>query len=113
MTDKPGGFETDTVVRTVDPKRRRTLRLIWCALAIWTLVLSVGTSLYAPAPGSAKSPTIDWRRGLMVFIFVGGFLSLWMWLAMRQRLPRRFRNGSTVSDQRSQGVQAGEQNSDE
>lgn len=82
----------------LDKKRRRMLIAVWVALAVWTLLLSIGTSLYAPAPGGPKQPSVDWRRGLMVFIFVGGFQSLWMWLATRKRLPRRFRDSLTVTE---------------
>ncbi len=49
------------------------LRLLWVALAIWITLLAVGASLYAPAPGERDTATVDWRRGLMVVAFVGGF----------------------------------------
>ena len=79
-------------------QRRRLLIVVWIALAAWTLLLSVATSLYAPAPGAADSPSIDWRRGAWVFCFVGGFLSLWIWLASRHRSPRGFRDSLAITD---------------
>ncbi len=66
----------------IDPKRQRMLKLLWVALAIWIVLLAVGASLYAPAPEiESMPPSIDWRRGAMVLVFVGGFLGTWMWLA--------------------------------
>ena len=90
------------------------LRLLWVALAIWIALLAVGASLYAPAPGQRDEATVDWRRGLMVVAFVGGFLGLWIWLASRQRLPRRFGNGLTIPDDGSHRVEgAQEQNGED
>lgn len=92
-------------------KRRRMLVIIWSALAIWTILLSVGTSLYAPAPGAGKAPSIDWRRGLLVFTFVGGFLALWMWLAMRKRPPGGLGNSLPIADDGTYRVDARQQQS--
>ncbi|MGN6135656.1 MAG: hypothetical protein ACTHOU_14305 [Aureliella sp.] len=89
--------------------RRRLLTAVWVVLAVWTVLLSIGTSLYAPAPGAGPSPTVDWRRGGLVFLFVGGFLALWIWLASRKRTPSRFRDGLAVPDHRGDGVQAGQE----
>ncbi len=69
----------------IDPKRQRMLKLLWVALAIWIVLLAVGASLYAPAPGDREHATVDWRRGAMVLVFVGGFLGTWMWLASRRK----------------------------
>lgn len=90
-------------------KRRRMLMVLWSALAVWTILLSVGTSLYAPAPGAGKAPSVDWRRGLLVFAFVGGFLGLWMWLATRQRTPRGLGDGLAITGDRTDGVQSRQQ----
>ncbi len=94
-----------------DLKRKRSLRVLWIILALWMIILAVGTSMYAPAPGASadKQPTVDWRRGVMVFTFVGGFLSIWMWLATRHRLPRRFRDSLSVNDDGDESVQTSQQ----
>lgn len=68
-----------------DFKPQHMLRLLWAVLAIWIVILAVGASLYAPAPGDRDFATVDWRRGLMVVVFVGGFLGSWVWLATRKR----------------------------
>ena len=90
-------------------KRRQILVIVWSALAVWMILLSVGTSLYAPAPGAGKAPSVDWRRGLLVFGFVGGFLALWIWLAMRKRPPGSLGDGLPVTGDRANGVQAGQE----
>ena len=95
----------------IDPKRKRMLRLLWVVLAIWIGLLALGASLYAPAPGERDHATVDWRRGLVVLLFVGGFLGLWIWLASRQRLPRRFGQGLPISHEGSQGVERTEEQS--
>lgn len=69
----------------IDPKRKRMLQLLWAALAVWIVLLAIGASLYAPAPGDRDHATVDWRRGLMVLVFVGGFLGGWIWLASRRK----------------------------
>ncbi len=68
----------------MDPARRRMMRFLWVALAIWIMLLAIGASLYAPAPGDRENITVDWRRGLMVIAFVGSFLALWIGLAKRR-----------------------------
>lgn len=93
--------------------RRRMLIGVWIALAIWLAILCVGASLYAPAPGDKKNITVDWRRGLALFTFVGGFLGLWIWMATRQRVTRRLRDGLTIPDHGSDGVQAGQEQGSE
>lgn len=69
----------------IDPKRRIMLRALWAALAVWIILLAIGASLYAPGPGERTQATIDWRRGLVLLLFVGGFLGLWILLASRQK----------------------------
>lgn len=68
----------------IDPARQRMMKILWAALALWILLLAVGASLYAPAPGDRENITVDWRRGLMVVGFVGSFLALWIGLARRR-----------------------------
>lgn len=92
-------------------QRRRLLIIVWSALAVWMILLSVGTSLYAPAPGAGKAPSVDWRRGLLVFAFVGGFLGLWVWLAIRKRPPGSFRDGLPVTGDGADGIQDRQQQS--
>lgn len=92
-------------------KRRRMLLVVWSALAVWTVLLSVGTSLYAPAPGASKAPSVDWRRGLLVFAFVGGFLALWVWLASRKRPPGRLGHGLPITGDRAEGIEASQHES--
>ncbi len=72
-------------MNVVERKRRIMLRVLWAALAIWIILLAVGASLYAPAPGEREQPTVDFRRGLFVLLFVGGFLGLWIVLAARRK----------------------------
>lgn len=91
--------------------RRPLLVAVWIALAAWTLLLSIGTSLHAPAPGAAHAASVDWRRGALVFAFVGGFLSLWIWLASRKRTSRHFREGFAITDHRRDGIQSGQSQS--
>lgn len=87
------------------------LIIVWTALAVWTILLSVGTSLYAPAPGAGKAPSVDWRRGALVFVFVGGFLGLWMWLATRKRPPRGLGHSLPITGDRADSIQGGQEQS--
>ncbi len=88
-----GQEETDSQPRSsalageaTKKSRRRMLMMIWIAVGIWTILLSVGTAFYAPAPGARAdaAPTFDWRRGAVVFLFVGSFLAGWILLATRR-----------------------------
>jgi len=109
-TQPPGNVDTashENAVRQAKLPHRRWLVAVWSALGVWTLLVSVGTSLYAPSPGGApEQRVIDWRRGLMVFVFVGGFLSLWVWLAVRKRASGGFGNRLSVASHGQESVQA-------
>ena len=86
----------------------KTIRWIWLALAIWAIVVAAGASLFAPSPNlGVGSPGVDWRRGGIVLLIVGGFVGLWVLLLAKQP-PRGFRNGSAVTGHRREGIETGE-----
>ncbi len=85
------------------------LRWIWCIVAVWAVVLAIGTSLWAPAPNTTSIvASTDWRRGAVVLVLVGGFLGLWV-LLLAKRSSRGFRDGTSIASHRSKSVQASEQ----
>lgn len=94
--------------------QRRPIRWVWAALIVWTLVLAVGTSQFAPAPGSRdKSGELDYRRGAVVFLFVGGFVGIWILLVATKRPQRRVRDSSSITDDSRTRLEAGQDEHDE